>query len=102
MALYVVRHQHAAERCQAQDPYMGAKLLNYLSRPNARQHGIQIQGEAIVQGQHTFNLIVEAADEIALRAFMQPFEMAGSVDISTRPLPTHVWAPAAAAPQLCL
>jgi DMSO/TMAO reductase YedYZ molybdopterin-dependent catalytic subunit len=81
MALYVVRHQHAAELCPAQDPYTGAKLLNHLSRPNVRQHGLQIQGEAVVQGQHTFYLIVEAADEVGLRAFMQPFEMAGSVDI---------------------
>ena len=81
MALYVVRHQHPADRCPAQDPYMGAELLNHLSRPNVRQHGLQIQGEAVVQGQHTFYLIVDAADEVALRAFMQPFAMAGSVDI---------------------
>lgn len=81
MALYVVRHQHAAERCPAQDPYTGATLLNYLSRPNVRRHGVQIHGEAVVQGQHTFYLIAEAADEVGLRAFMQPFEMAGSVDI---------------------
>ena len=60
---------------------MGAKLLNYLSRPNVRQHGIQIQGEAVVQDQHTFYLIVEADDEARLRAFMEPFAIAGSVDI---------------------
>jgi DMSO/TMAO reductase YedYZ molybdopterin-dependent catalytic subunit len=42
---------------------------------------VQIQGEAVVQGQHTLYLIVEAADENGLRAFMQPFQMAGSVDI---------------------
>lgn len=81
MALFVVRHQHAAERCPAQDPYTGAMLLNYLSRPNVRQHGVQIQGEAIVQGEHTLYLIVEAGDEGSLREFMQPFQMAGSLDI---------------------
>ena len=81
MALFVVRHQHVAERCPAQDPYTGAMLLNYLSRPNVRQHGVQIQGEAVVQGEHTLYLIVEAADEVDLRAFMQPFQMAGSLDI---------------------
>jgi DMSO/TMAO reductase YedYZ molybdopterin-dependent catalytic subunit len=81
LALFVVRHQHAADRCPAQDPYLGAELLNYLSRPSVRQHGIRIQGEAVVQGEHTFYLIVEAADEAGLRAFMQPFEMAGSVEI---------------------
>jgi DMSO/TMAO reductase YedYZ molybdopterin-dependent catalytic subunit len=81
MALFVVRHQHAPDRCPAQDPYLGATLLNYLSRPNVHQHGVKIQGEAVVQGQHTMFLIAEAADEAHLRAFMQPFEMAGTVDI---------------------
>ncbi|MCI0354510.1 MAG: sulfite oxidase, partial [Acidobacteria bacterium] len=81
MALFVVRHHHAAERCPAQDPYMGAMLLNHLSRPNVRQHGVEIQGEAVVQGEHTLYLIVEADDEGRLREFMQPFQMAGSLDI---------------------
>src|SRR5439155_7899401 len=81
MALFVVRHHHAAERCPAQDPYMGAMLLNHLSRPNVRQHGVEIQGEAIVQGEHTLYLIVEASDEGRLREFLQPFHMAGTLDI---------------------
>ena len=63
MALFIVRHQHDAERCPAQDPYVGAMLLNHLSRPNVRQHGVEIQGEAVVQGEHTLYLIVEADDE---------------------------------------
>jgi hypothetical protein len=33
MALFIVRHQHEPDRCPATDPYMGATLLNYLSRP---------------------------------------------------------------------
>src|SRR5215510_2916442 len=81
MALFIVRHQHAAEACPAQDPLMGASLLNHLSRPNVRKFGLQIQGEAVVPGEHTMYLIVEAADELRLRAFMQPFQMAGSLDI---------------------
>src|SRR5262245_3479108 len=81
MALFVVRHQHTAAGCPAQDPFMGARLLNHLSRPNVRQHGVQIQGEAVVQGAHTAYFIVEAADEGRVRAFMQPFAMAGSLDI---------------------
>lgn len=40
----------------AQDPYMGAMLLNHLSRPNVRRHGVEIQGEAVVQGEHTLYL----------------------------------------------
>jgi DMSO/TMAO reductase YedYZ molybdopterin-dependent catalytic subunit len=81
MALFVVRHQHAAESCPAQDPYLGAMLLNHLSRPNVRQHGVTIQGEAVVQGEHTLYFIAEADDENRLRALMRPFQLAGSVDI---------------------
>jgi DMSO/TMAO reductase YedYZ molybdopterin-dependent catalytic subunit len=81
VALFVVRHQHDPERCPAHDPFVGATLLNYLSRPNVKQHGVRIQGEAVVQGEHTMYLIVEAADEIGLRAFMQPFQIAGTVDV---------------------
>lgn len=81
MALFVVRHQHAAERCPAQDPYSGAMLLNHLSRPNVRRHGVRIQGEAVVHGEHALYMIVEADDESGVREFMQPFEMAGSLDI---------------------
>jgi DMSO/TMAO reductase YedYZ molybdopterin-dependent catalytic subunit len=81
MPLFIVRHQHAADGCPAQDPLMGASLLNHLSRPNVRKFGLQIQGEAVVHGEHTMYMIVEAADEERLREFMQPFQMAGSLDI---------------------
>src|SRR5262247_399192 len=81
MALFIVRHRHEAERCPATDPYMGATLLNYLSRPNVRQHGVTIQGEAVVQGEHTLYMIVESSDEDHVRAFMAPFAQAGTVDI---------------------
>ena len=53
MGLFIVRHRHQPERCPATDPYMGAMLLNYLSRPNVRQLGVNIQGEAVVQGERT-------------------------------------------------
>ena len=81
MSLFIVRHQHAADGCPAQDPFMGAALLNHLSRPNVRKFGLQIQGEAVVQGEHTMYLIVDAVDENRLREFMQPFQMAGTLDI---------------------
>ncbi|RDK01020.1 oxidoreductase [Paraburkholderia lacunae] len=56
-------------------------LLNHLSRPNVRQYGIEIRGEAVVQNEHTLYLIVEADDEVRLREFMKPFEIAGSLDV---------------------
>ena len=79
--LFVVRHAHDAQKCPAHDPYMGAALLNHLSRPTTRQHGIEIKGEAVVQGEHTLYVIVEASDEARVRAFMQPFQLAGTLDI---------------------
>jgi DMSO/TMAO reductase YedYZ molybdopterin-dependent catalytic subunit len=81
MALFIVRHQHMAERCPAIDPYMGATLLNYLSRPNVRKHGITIQGEAVLRGEHTLYMIVESNDEAGVREFMRPFALAGEVDV---------------------
>jgi DMSO/TMAO reductase YedYZ molybdopterin-dependent catalytic subunit len=79
--LFIIRHQHDAERCPAADPYMGATLLNYLSRPNVQQHGVEIQGEAVVHGEHTLYMIVECDGEDRARAFMEPFAMAGTVDV---------------------
>ena len=48
---------------------------------NVRQHGLEIQGEAVVQGEHTFFLIVTASDEDRVHTFMQPFAQAGSVEV---------------------
>ena len=40
MSVYVVRHQHPAERCPAADFTDGAGLLNHLSPANAvERHG---------------------------------------------------------------
>jgi len=82
MALYFVRHQHTPETCPARDPAMGEMLLNHLSRMNARKFGVDLQGEAVLDGQHTLNLIMEAKDRASVEKFMQPFAMAGSVDIT--------------------
>jgi DMSO/TMAO reductase YedYZ molybdopterin-dependent catalytic subunit len=90
MALFVVRHQHAADRCPAQNPYAGAELLIHLSRPSAKKHGIRIQGEAVIQNEHTFYLILEAADESGLRAFLRPLQMAGSLEIYAASTFAHV------------
>jgi hypothetical protein len=67
MALFIVRHQHAPKRCPTDDPQMGVVLLNHLSRSNVRQHGVEIQGEAVVQGEHTLYLVAKAQDETGLR-----------------------------------
>ena len=81
MPLFVVRHQHDPQHCPAADPYNGANLLNHLSRPNVRRHGVTMHAEAVVRGEHTLYMIVEAADETLVRSYMAPFAMAGSLDI---------------------
>ncbi len=83
MSLYFVRHQHTAETCPAKDPVMGEMLLNHLSRMNARKFGVDLQGEAVLDGKHTLTLIMEAKDRDSVEKFMQPFAQAGSVEIDT-------------------
>ncbi len=81
MSLYFVRHQHSPETCPAQDPTMGAMLLSHLSPLNARKFGIAIEGHAVLDGQHTLTLILEAPSADQVENFMQPFRQAGPVEI---------------------
>jgi DMSO/TMAO reductase YedYZ molybdopterin-dependent catalytic subunit len=81
MALFVVRHQHPPEHCPAVEPLAGASLLNHLSRGNVRRHGVEIHGEAVVSGEHTLFLIVEAASQGQVESFMAPFAQAGQVQV---------------------
>src|ERR1700733_4217502 len=82
MALFVVRHVHSPEKCPAQDPYRGAMLLNHLSRPSVAGFGLKIKGEAVIKGEHTVYLIMEAGDDSQLGEFLAPFESGGAVEIS--------------------
>lgn len=81
MSLYFVRHQHSAETCPAKNPEMGRMLVQHVSKANARKFGVDLLGEAVLDGQHTFVLIAEAEDKSYIEQFMQPFAMAGSVEI---------------------
>jgi len=40
-----------------------ASFGSHLSRPSVMRHGVEIRGEAVVQGEHTLYLIVESADD---------------------------------------
>jgi hypothetical protein len=82
MSLYFVRHQHSAETCPAKDPQMGAMLLTHLSPMNARKFGVNLIGDAVLDGQHTLVAIAEAEDRGMVENFMQPFSMAGPVEIT--------------------
>lgn len=81
MGLFVVRHQHEPANCPAEDADLGAMLLNHISRPSLRRQGVEVHGEAVLQGEHTLYLILESDQEDLVREFMQPFAAAGSVDI---------------------
>ncbi len=81
MALFVVQHQHPAERCPARDPQMAPMLLRILSADNAAQYGVTIQAEAVVDGAHTLYLIVEAPSAEPVQRLMAPFAQAGSVNV---------------------
>jgi len=81
MSLYFVRHQHNEETCPARDPQMGAMLLTHINPLNAQKFGVNIQSDAVLDNQHTFVLIVDAEDQSYIDNFMQPFKMAGSVEI---------------------
>jgi hypothetical protein len=40
-----------------------------------------MQAEAVVRGEHTLYMIVEASDEALVRNYMAPFAIAGSLDV---------------------
>lgn len=81
MALYVVKHKHTSDTCPARSKEMGEMLLTHLSDENAGRNGLKINAEAVVDGAHTLYLIVEADDENKVKKFMEPFTMAGSVEV---------------------
>lgn len=81
MSLYFVRHQHDAETCPAKDPAAGAMLLSHINPQNALKYGVEIRGDAVVDGQHTFVLILAAEEKAQVVNFMQPFQQAGPVEI---------------------
>jgi len=78
MSLFVVKHEHSPETCPAMDPQMAPMLLSEISEENAGKYGIKIHGEAVVNGEHTFYLILDAPDEKSVNNFIA---QAGSVEV---------------------
>jgi len=82
MPLFVVKHQHPAETCPAGHPQMGPMLLQHIAPANATENfGVNIHGEAVVDGAHTFCLIVDAPERGQVDQFMAPFSQAGTVEV---------------------
>lgn len=81
MALFVVQHKHPAESCPAGHPQMGPMLVKHVSQKNASKMGVKLHGDAVINGGHTFYLILEADNEGKVKEFMTPFYQAGTVEI---------------------
>src|SRR5262245_51789242 len=81
MGMFIVRHEHGSDRCPAGDPALGAMLLSHVSRASARRYGVDIKGEAVVEGDHVMYMILDAATEADVRRFVAPFAQAGTVDV---------------------
>ena len=79
MPLFVVKHQHDADRCPAGDPEQGPKMLEYLSDPAAS--GITVYAQAMADWQHTLHMILEASDIKSVLDFMAPFEDIGTIEV---------------------
>lgn len=82
MPLFIVQHRHPAEKCPTRQPSMAQMLLKHLSDENAAKFGLKIESHAVADGAHRLVMIVEARDAKAVEKFMEPFKMAGSVEIS--------------------
>jgi|TARA_B100001971_G_C17793951_1_gene335975 uncharacterized protein with GYD domain len=56
-------------------------LLRCLTNEHAAKFGVQILAEAMVGGQHSLHLILEATDTDGVQKFMAPFAQGGSVAV---------------------
>lgn len=81
MPRFVARHHHSPGACPARDPVAGPGLLAHLDEASARRHGVRIHGDAVLDGQHTLYLIVEADNQAKVEAYLQPFAQAGEVEV---------------------
>ena len=79
MALFMVQHIHSADTCPAPDPQLAPGLLKVIAA--APQAGVKVLAEAVVDGQHELNLIVEADAAAAVETWMAPFAQMGSVSV---------------------
>jgi len=79
MPLFMVQHTHAPDVCPAPDPKVAPQLLQILAA--APEAGVRILAEAVVDGEHELNLIVEAADANTVERFMGPLGRMGRVTV---------------------
>ena len=78
MPLFVAQHQHSADQCPAAGVW-AAWFRSHLSAANAARHGVAIQAEAVIVGEHRLILTVEAAQARRSRRFMAFFARFGAI-----------------------
>ncbi|MGI0071215.1 MAG: sulfite oxidase [Thermoplasmata archaeon] len=82
MPLFVAEHEHAPDRCPAGNPKMAPFLLQILSKDNAQKQGLRIEADAVIRGKHHLVVVVEGPSEEAVRAYLAPFALAGSLTVA--------------------
>ena len=79
MSLFVVQHKHDPAVCPAANAQVAPMLLQLLA--SAPQQGVTIIAEAVVDGGHELDMIVDAASAGTVEQFMGPFAQMGSVTV---------------------
>lgn len=79
MPLFVVQHRHDSATCPAANPQVAPQLLRLLA--SGPQQGVNILAEAVVDGAHELDLIVDAPAASVVESFMAPFAQMGSVSV---------------------
>ena len=80
MPLFVAQHHHASTECPA-SAGKGSELLTRISAANAARHGVTIDAEALIDGEHRLILIVQAADREAVARFLAFLRRFGDLQI---------------------
>ena len=81
MSLYFVEHTHTAETCPTQKPDMMRMLGDHVTHATADKFGIRILSDIVFPGEHRMNLVVEAPARENVDQYVQPFAMAGKVEV---------------------
>ena len=76
MPLFVAQHQHPPETCPAST---GSQLLSQISAAAAARHGVTIEAEAPIDGEHRLLLVVDAADQQEVEVFLAPLRESGEL-----------------------
>ena len=79
MPMFLVQHKHDAATCPAANKEVAPQLLQLLD--HAGQAGLTIHGEAVIDGEHELNMIVEAATAAAIEQYLAPFGQMGSLTV---------------------